>query len=355
VNDVATASEAQTAETTETVETAVRPLWVALGVTALPFVVGLDPPVWLQYAPLVLSGVVFGMPHGAVDHLIPARLCGHATATSVLAVTGLYVVLGGGYLVTWFLAPAAAAVSFVLLTWCHWGQGDVYLLSAVTGGRYPRSLPHRVLTLLVRGGMPMAVPLVASPDQYRRVIADLVGLFGRDPAAIAVAFRSETRLAVAAVVGGMAVATLARGAVARTADGWTVRSDAGLRIDLVETCLLGGYFLVVEPILAVGLYFCLWHSVRHVVRVLAVDDVGGTALRERRVGAALSRFGRDAAPTTVQALALVVGVYPLVPVAPGVLGEGVALYLVVIAALTLPHVVVVTWMDHRQGLWRARP
>jgi hypothetical protein len=30
-----------------------------------------------------------------------------------------------------------------------------------------------------------------------------------------------------------------------------------------------------------------------------------------------------------------------------------AAYLVFIAVLTLPHVAVVTWMDRREGVWRA--
>jgi len=54
------------------------------------------------------------------------------------------------------------------------------------------------------------------------------------------------------------------------------------------------------------------------------------------------------------ALVLLLGLYLIVP------GSGVApltllsLYLVLISVLTLPHVVVVTFMDLRQGLWRDR-
>jgi Brp/Blh family beta-carotene 15,15'-monooxygenase len=330
---------------------AVRPLWVVLAVVAVPFLLGLELPLWAQYVPLVASGLVFGIPHGAVDHLVPARVAGGSAIRSALGVGVLYLLVGGGYLLAWFLAPVAAAVAFVLLTWFHWGQGDVYLLSAATGGRYPRSTAHRASTLLVRGAMPMAVPLVAFPDQYRRVVANLVGLFGGDTAAIAVAFRPATGLALGVLVGGLVAATLLRGAFVRTGDGIELALDDAFRVDATETVLLVGFFLVVPPVLAVGLYFCLWHSVRHVVRLLAVDPVGATALRERQFGRALRRFGRDAAPLTAVALALLAVVYPLVPRAPTGVGDGVALYLVLIAGLTLPHVVVVTWMDHRQGVW----
>jgi hypothetical protein len=43
--------------------------------------------------------------------------------------------------------------------------------------------------------------------------------------------------------------------------------------------------------------------------------------------------------------------YLFVPRPPGDPTGLLALYLVGIAALTLPHVVVVTWMDRRQGVW----
>ena len=45
------------------------------------------------------------------------------------------------------------------------------------------------------------------------------------------------------------------------------------------------------------------------------------------------------------------GLYALVPRPPGDLAGLVALYLVLIAVLTVPHVAVVTWMDHREGVW----
>jgi Brp/Blh family beta-carotene 15,15'-monooxygenase len=330
---------------------AVRPLWAVFAAVSVPFLLGASIPRWAQYVPLVASGVAFGMPHGAVDHLVPARIAGGSRVRSAVGVGVLYLVVGGGYLLSWFVAPLPAAVAFVLVTWFHWGQGDVYLLAVATGGRYPRSVGHRGLTVLVRGAMPMAVPLLAFPGEYRRVVADLVGLFGGDVAGIEFAFAPGTRLAVGGVVATLVAATLLRGGLARTGSGWERRLDRGFRTDAAEVALLGAYFLLVPPVLAVGLYFCLWHSVRHVVRLLAVDEAGARALRERRVGRSLAQFGRDAAPLTVVALSFLALAYPLVPRAPGGLGEGVALYLVLIAALTLPHVVVVTWMDHRQGVW----
>ena len=98
------------------------------------------------------------------------------------------------------------------------------------------------------------------------------------------------------------------------------------------------------PLAAVGVYFCVWHSLRHVLRVIAAD---GTAT----VRAGLGRFAREAAPLTVLALVFLVGFGAVVPASPSTPAELSGLYLVFIAVLTLPHVAVVTWMDRREGVW----
>ncbi|PSQ59607.1 beta-carotene 15,15'-monooxygenase [Halobacteriales archaeon SW_7_71_33] len=331
---------------------AVYPAWVAFVAVAAPFLAGVAVPLSWQYAPLVASAVLFGMPHGAVDHLVPRRLSTASTRRSVAVVVVLYAVLGGAYLAWWFLHPVSAAVGFVLLTWAHWGQGDVYLLRAVDDDSltYPRSVPHRLLTLVVRGAMPMAVPLVADATQYRGVglaaLTLLTLLRGLVVRRSAPATANATAGLDAAGGGrpGTVTPLVTLGPVALVA-------DRGLRVDAVELGVLWLFFLAVPPVLAVGLYFCLWHALRHVVRLIAAEASGSEALRAGDHLAAFGRFARQAAPLTAVALAMVGGLYALVPVPPGEIGELVGLYLVLIAVLTLPHVVVVAWMDRVQGVW----
>jgi Brp/Blh family beta-carotene 15,15'-monooxygenase len=106
-------------------------------------------------------------------------------------------------------------------------------------------------------------------------------------------------------------------------------------------------------VLAVGLYFCLWHSVRHIARLVALDAPAASALATGRRWPAVRRFARDAAPLTAGALVVFAALYLAVPT-DGSLAGLVAVYLVLLAVLTLPHVVVVTRMDRVQGLWRPR-
>nr|WP_243700484.1 Brp/Blh family beta-carotene 15,15'-dioxygenase [Halorussus pelagicus] len=325
------------------VRLAVAPASVALALVAALFGLGAggDLPIAVRYLPFLASLVVFGLPHGAADHLAVGRLGGRHP---LVAVGVAYLVGGALYLALWLVAPLLGFASFILLTWYHWGQGDLYVLLAV--GDHLRTRGQRLLALAVRGGLPMVVPLVAFPEVYRSVAAATVRLF--DPglvgvAALDAAFRPETRLAVG---GGLAALSLAALALGGVRGGWHSR---GWRIDALETALLWAYFLVVPPVLAVGLYFCLWHSVRHVVRLLAVED-GGSSLAPGRLDVGLAGFARDAFPNTVGALVVLGGLAVLAPPEEGFLSL-LALYLVLLAVLTLPHTAVVTWMDRREGVW----
>ncbi len=331
----------------------VRPSWLAVGAATLAVAAGsaLDAslPAAVVYAPFALSVVVLGLPHGAVDHLVPGRLGSGVTVRSMLWVGVVYAVLMALYAGAWFLVPTASFVFFIALTWFHWGQGDVYALLAFDDAGHLPTTAERGLALVVRGGLPMLAPLAAFPDQYRAVALGVVSLFGADAAALAPVFSPTGRLAAG---GGL----LALSVLAVVLGGLRVRAGAPQEpwlVDAGEVALLWAFFAVVSPILAVGLYFCLWHALRHVARLLLSTDVAARALAAGDVWAALGRFARDAAPLTAASLAVFVLLAIAVPNTPGDRAGYLGLYLVGIAVLTLPHVAVVTWMDLRQGVWSA--
>ncbi len=323
------------------------PSWIVTAGLIVPFGFGVTLPPAVQYIPLVASVLVLGLPHGATDHFALPRVRGHdPTLRAMAGVFAIYGVLGIAYVAVWFLAPTAAFVCFILLTWAHWGQGDLYALLAVADVEYLDTRARRALAVAVRGGLPMLVPLIFFPEWYRRVADALVSLFALgSTASIAWAFQFETRLALGVVYGVivfgyLAMAFLGSG-IGRSS--WTV--DAG------ETLLLITFFAVVPPVFAVGVYFCVWHAYRHIARLLPLEPASRAALDDRRLRPALGRFAREATPLTLVSLALLGGFYLLVPNPPADLLGWLGLYLVLIAVLTLPHVAVVTLMDREQGVW----
>ncbi len=318
----------------------------------LAFFAGLRVPEWAQYLPFAASLVLFGLPHGAVDHLVPARLAGRAAdGRSVLTVVLLYLVLSGLCLALWFAAPAAAFVLFVCVTVFHWGAGDLHaLLFFGPNGLDGMGRASRALLLLLRGGLPMLVPLLFFPDAYRGVLNDAAGLFSAGGSALPGVFSPVFRISAGAALAAVALLLLFRAA------GDLVGRRGSLLPVALETLMLFAFFAVVPPVLAVGLYFSLWHATRHVARLVMLDRAGARYLRAGRPGYALARFARDAAPLTALALVRLLGLYLAVPNAAEDTGPLLALYLVLVSALTLPHASLVTYMDLRQGVWkRARP
>ncbi|MCL9814779.1 Brp/Blh family beta-carotene 15,15'-dioxygenase [Natranaeroarchaeum aerophilus] len=327
---------------------ALLPGWITLLATSvLVTIVGTEIPLSIQLAPLFLSVLLLGLPHGAVDHLVTPRARGTALTIRSMAEVGVvYAVLGSGYAVVWFLSPAAAFVFFILLTWFHWGQGDIHPVRELVGGNHVRGPGGTALTALVRGGAPMLVPLVAFPGEYRRVAEWIVGVV--DPGAVGALdpfFTAEARLLVAALYGALVVGALSLG--------WVRRTDSRpWRIDAVETGLLVGFFATVPPLLAIGLYFCFWHSLRHIVRFLLLDEHVESEIADGAVVTPLSRFARDAAPLTALSLVFGVALYLLLPGAATDPGSLMGVYLVFIAVLTLPHVAFVSVLDYYDGFWR---
>lgn len=327
--------------------TVLVPSWIIVGATALVFAAGLNLPEPVQYVPFALSLVLFGLPHGAVDHLVPGRVSGRGVTTgSMLGVALLYAGLATLYLGLWSVAPAVAFGLFIFLTWYHWGQGDLYSLRVFAGAEYLRSRVLMALTVIVRGGLPMLVPLLAFPETYRSVARSVVAVFG-NPGQLAWLLSPGLRLFAGSVFFALVLVTVLWGYLRAGRNG-----RGAWRADALETALLAAYFAVVPPIFALGMYFCLWHAIRHIARLMLLEKTSVAALEKGRFSRALGVFVREAAPLTGVALALLVALYLVAPGGGMGAAELFGVYLVLISVLTLPHVVVVGYMDWRQGLCR---
>lgn len=300
----------------------------------------------LGMAPLLASVVMFGLPHGAVDHLVPFRMV-HRTSWwwSISTVVAVYVLVGALYAVAWSYVPVWSFLVFIGITWIHWGQGDVYALVVLQDVDHLPDTWQRVLCGAVRGAIPMLVPLVAFPEHVRAVAGWLVGTFVIDQSVSASLFSGTARWAVGIGLAVLIVGHLASGFRRR-------RRGSGWGVDVFETLLLVLFFATVPPIFAIGLYFCLWHSLRHVVRLSIQDDAARVDWSRAAVTSVIQRFARDAAPMTILALVLFAGFVAVVPQTPGSMGEWSGAYLVFISILTLPHMIIVGWMDALEGVWQ---
>ncbi len=299
----------------------------------------------LQWVPLLVSLPLLGMAHGAVDHHVPGRLLRRALTRRELALLiAVYSAISIVMMGLWWVSPLLALALFLLVAILHWGDGDLWFCECVNGRSAPRSASSLAAFVLARGLLPIALPLLLHASEALPAVNDLLGLFGRDePLTIGPTMRLTGLIAI--------------GVVVLLAAGMSVRDNAGqprrvTLVDVGELLVLLVFFAITPPVFAVGVYFLVWHSPRHILRLIASNPTQRELVESGRNLAALVAFHREALLFTVVPLVGVAGI-ALALAATGA-SEIAAVSLAAIAALTYPHAAVVAWMDHRQGVWRTR-
>ncbi|XTZ15940.1 Brp/Blh family beta-carotene 15,15'-dioxygenase [Micromonospora echinospora] len=269
----------------------------------------------------LLAGLLLGLPHGAVDHLVPAWLSVRARALPArVTLLVVYTAVAAAGLVAFRAAPTVALVGFLVVSVVHFGAADV----AFHAERDRRPIRPEAPAVLAYGGPPVVIPLALWPEQVDPLLAVVA------PQTPALLTGEVRRLALVTVLCAVAVTAVRH-----------VR--AGQAQDAGQPLLLAGLFSTVPPALAIGAYFAAWHSCRHVARLLRHDPQNSADLGAGRLGPPLRRFARQAAAPTVVA---VVALTALVTW-PGHRADPLPATVAVLAALTLPHAVLVAWVDRR--------
>ena len=186
--------------------------------------------------PIAVTGALVGIPHGAVDHLLPAWWAAppagtrgrsrRARSTRLGIFVIAYATVASGALTALLIVPTPTLVLFLILSAVHFGRGEV-VTSAERAGRpvptawadWPVALAHG---LAVVGPLLWARPEATNP--YLRplssVLADLVTVS-----------RGPGLLLVTVAVAGGALVLLA----------------TGRHLELAELLLLAGTFAVAPP------------------------------------------------------------------------------------------------------------
>ena len=310
--------------------------WLAVLCTLLLYLVAPEFVRTHALYPLLFGMVFLALPHGALDHLVPAR-AGLAWGRRPLPLAlylALYLALAALYFGLW-LWPQVAFVGFLLLTVLHWGQGDARFLELFLGRRKPTRW-GALTTLLLRGLLPIALPILAFPDTAESLY---------HYAALGLGLGATTVNLKSLWVVGFLLTLLTLVFTAYLLNAVRAAPDrAVLAVDLTDVFLLTALFTLVPAYVAVGIYFAFWHSLRHLGRLLLL----GKPLRVKPAQGLVSATRRlclELLPLTLLALALLAGVYLANAARVTTLEGFVALYLVLISALTVPHAAVVALMD----------
>lgn len=316
----------------------------------------------IQWMPWLLSLFIFGLAHGGIDHQVPTILRGISMkGRNFVSFVAWYLSMMIAVLLLWHWSPDAGLILFLLMSAYHFGEGDLYWsslfglhntlrASAEPAGKMSAYLPF--IFLLARGSLPAIIPFLFFPDQFteitRHLAAQLTGVKIQDWAG-ATSLRHGLMMSGYLFVFGQIMISLQL-AYAR----YKVRDAASVRAaitEIAETGLLLLLFSSVAPILAIGTYFLVWHSPRHVVRLMLLTKPMQTLILQGQLGQALILFHRRALPLTAAAGGLLLLLWAAISsyqVSAAVLITSAFLF---VSAITLPHFMIVLWMDAQQSIW----
>jgi Brp/Blh family beta-carotene 15,15'-monooxygenase len=274
--------------------------------------------------PIAVGGALLGLPHGAVDHVVPGWLSARPLPwRSLAALLLVYVAVAAAGAAALRLAPAATLVVFLAVAGWHFGRGEA-ATAAEAAGRPVPGAGEDLLPTLAHALVAVALPLLAHPEATRVVLVVLAPDLPPPSAWVRTAV-----LALALAVAGAAVLRL------------VITGRGG---EAAELALLTAAFAVVNPIAMFGVYFGFWHALRHTARLVDLAAPAGP------VAVGVRRFALHAALPTAGALLVLAGVWVTAHLAPDS-GSSALLVteLATLAALTFPHACVVALLDVRRG------
>jgi Brp/Blh family beta-carotene 15,15'-monooxygenase len=306
-------------------------------------------PAMVTQAGIYLLGMVaLNLPHGGYEHF--ANLRRRAMRFRGRYVAG-YLLAAALFVGLFLLVPVAGLALAIGVAVLKGGGGDLHVLRATTGTSHLQSRLQRLVAVAARGGAVMAVPIVAFPGTFRWFSGLMVRMV--EPAGLSAhaGLFELTGPLIGAGYAGLLVAHLGWGAYNRTGDGaWLA--------DAAETLLLVGYFAIVPVVVAVGLYFPLWYSLRQVSRELTTTEppaTGRDLLGEDADPGAIAFRAWGVLVAGAMATAFVAGGFWVLvptPVPGSTLQFGlVAFWSMFISVIALPHVVVGDLLDGQRGIW----
>ncbi len=267
---------------------------LALAVTVLPG----------ESRPIALAAIItLGVPHGALDGEAARGVLHPRFGALWFGIFALpYLSLSAFVLAAWQVAPLTTLLLFLAASVWHFGSEE-----AETG---------RPVEAFVRGGLPIAMPVLAHPAATASVFATVA----------AVPLPPWLPLGLwAASLGWLAVAVT-----------WGLEAD---RRRLLLPGVLAVMFVLLPPLPAFAIYFVCVHAPAHVAGVIRHP------FRAPRVRDARSAV-RLALPVTLLTAAIGAALWPFYPGA----GSARLLTLTVqgLAALTLPHMALDSWLSRQE-------
>ena len=269
---------------------------------------------------VALVALAVGIPHGALDHLVTLPRASLVRMTLFIMMYIAIAVVAVWAILQW---NVVGFVGVVIMSALHFGIGDTAFITEQSRASGSKNFTRltQVLYALSAGALPVVIPLT-NHDSTRALAAvneDLVSWHG--------GWNEELLVAVTVLT---SVALLALAITRR----WR---------DCVDLFVLAALAFLTPPLVAFAAYFGLWHAMRHTARLTLNLKSSQNSIASNEAGRAFRQAVIPGIPALVGTfvIALLIGFQT-----PGKLSdEFLWLSLVVVWALTVPHMMVTARLD----------
>lgn len=254
----------------------------------------------------IAAVLLLGVPHGGLDGAVARRVGWPPGLAAWLGFHLLYIALAALVVLLWWQFPLASLSLFLLISAWHFGASDI----ADTGSHWLPWIAHGGLVCI---GMPSQQAVLVEP-----IFALLIG--------------QQSASLLMQAIDGLAVPW------AISLIGYLIYASfhRQYRKPLVSLLILLGLVIILPPLISFALYFCLWHSRGHMLRLWhSLDSV------ER------SRSLAEAA--LYSAMAWISAAIIFYYLQGSVASSLVQLTFIGLAALTLPHMLLVDYADRKNN------
>jgi len=241
-------------------------------------------------APFMVSLLLFGMPHGAMDWVVNNRLQGLRSLPRQLQGFLGYLGWMAVSVILLVFAPFVTIAAFMALTILHFGLADLY--ATRNDGS---SLGFRIAFIASRGLLVLGPAFAFHTAEAWYPFGLLIGT----PVLEASSVAAISTVSWIGTILGLGTATVLAGI--------RMRSDSTRRgtLDLVESLLVFGMVAATSPLFGVGLFFVSTHAFRHSIRLSTTPEVGGEP-EVRHVLLGLWRMHMRSMPLLVPTFAIIV-------------------------------------------------
>ena len=269
---------------------------------------------------IALVALAVGIPHGALDHLVTLPRSSFSRMAIFILVYIAIAAIAVWAILTW---NVIGFIGVVIMSALHFGIGDAAFITEGDRASNSNQLTPiaQLLYALSAGSLPVIIPLTneRSMSALSAVNKDLVNWHG--------GLDSEL---MATVLGITLIAII----VLAISKRWR---------DITDLLILTSLALFTPPLVAFAAYFGMWHAMRHTARLTLNLKSSQISISENRPARAFRQAVIPGLPALVGTfiVSLLIGIQT-----PGKLSdEYLWLSLVVVWALTVPHMMVTAKLD----------